>query len=48
MIALTLANIETEVLDIADGDSWNRRDRLFALARRIAVQIETDRLSEAA
>lgn len=46
MNRLSLADIERELLDIADA--WDKRERLFSLARRLAVQIETDKLGEAA
>lgn len=45
---MTLPEIEAELLDIADDDLWRVRERLLALTRRIAVQIETDKLKAAA
>lgn len=52
MKPLTLAEIEQELLDIAYGldgyGSWradSANEKLRALARRIAVQIETDKLA---
>ena len=53
MIALTLSDIERELNDMAfrlDG-YWRTEteaEKLRALARRIAVQIETEKLSAAA
>jgi hypothetical protein len=46
MIVLTLADIERELIDIADD--CDPQDRILALARRVGVQIETDKLEAAA
>jgi hypothetical protein len=53
MIGLTLRDVEQELLEIADDDeddgwSFGTSERLRTLARRIAVQIETDKLARAA
>ena len=40
MNTLTLQQIEEELLDIAD--SWDKRERILRLARRIAVQLVTE------
>lgn len=48
MTGLTLAQIESEIASVADDmPHWvdsSLTERLHALARRIAVEIETDKL----
>ena len=52
MIGLTLSEVERELTEMSEScnDDWDygTAEKLRALARRIAVQIETDKLTRAA
>lgn len=51
MIVLTLSDIERELVEIADvldeWEAWDSSEKLRALASRIAVQVETEKLAAA-
>lgn len=52
MTGLTLSDIERELTDLSEScdDDWDygTAEKLRGLARRIAIQIETDKLARAA